>query len=373
MAEYIDLYTLQSTTRVGVESLYPDTIWVRAEISAMSVKANGHCYLELSQNEGKTLIAKVRAMIWKGRYQLLSQYFTSITGASLKPGMEILANVRVTYHEIYGLSLTIEDIDPDFTQGQRERQRQETIDKLKVQGLLDKQRNLSIPVLPYRLAVISSASAAGFGDFKRHLLENEYQFAYELILFEATMQGQDAASSIQKAMKKICSVGKTFDAVLILRGGGSELDLDCFDDYGLAVAIANYPIPIFTAIGHDRDYHVADMVAYANVKTPTALADYFIERTLKEDERILSYQMALKLAFMNKLNALESRLQFIEMKLETLDPRNVLKRGYSLILNDKGIKLFQARSVKAGEKITVMMPDGSLDCTVNELRLNEKE
>lgn len=372
MAEYIDLYTLQSVTKDGIGSLFPDLIWVKAEISALSVKANGHCYLELSQNEGKNIIAKAKAMIWKTRYPMLSQYFSSVTDTSLKAGMEILAYVRVTYHEVFGLSLTIEDINPEYTLGQRERQRQETIDRLIYEKLIDLQKELTISSVPYRLAVISSASAAGYGDFRRHLLENEYQFTYCIDLYEAVMQGATAPASIRGALGRIIGSTQKYDAVMILRGGGSELDLDCFDDYALAAEIARFPVPVLTAIGHDRDIHVADMVAFASIKTPTALADFFIEKSLREDERILACQIRLRLAFMNRLNALESQLQYMEMKIESSDPRNVLNKGYSLILDSRGVRTVSAAKLRAGDRITLMMPDGDLDCTVDEVKMNKK-
>lgn len=390
MADYIDLYTLQAMTRAGIEDLFPEPVWVKAEISAVSVKANGHCYLELSQAEGTSIVARTKAVIWRSSYGTISRYFSSVTGSSLREGMSVLVRVRVSFHEVYGMSLVIDDINPEFTVGEREQQKKQTIERLEREGLMDLQKSLSLPVLPYSLAVISAENAAGYGDFRRHLLGNDYGFAYRLDLFEAVMQGNAAPQSIISALEAIAASDVSYDAVLILRGGGSELDLACFDDYSLAAAVARYHVPVFTAIGHDRDFHVADMVANTFVKTPTALADLFIECTALEDERIASFETRLRLAFMNRLSLLsagldrvmtmvqasavrrldsaESRIQLLETKIAMADPRNVLRRGFSLILDERGVRFGSAAARKPGDRLTVLMPDGRIACTVDEVR-----
>lgn len=374
-------------TKAGIEALFPEPIWVKAEISAVSVKGNGHCYLELSQSDDSGLLARTRAVIWRSAYTTIARYFQSVTGSPLKEGINVLVSVRVSFHEVYGMSLVIDDINPEFTLGEREQQKKQTVERLEKEGLMDLQKELSLPDLPYYLAVITASTAAGYGDFRRHLLENGYGFAYQLDLYEATMQGPSAPGSMVDALAAIVASPVRYDAVLILRGGGSELDLACFDDYGLAAAIARFPVPVFTAIGHDRDYHVADMVANTFVKTPTALADLFLDSTMAEDERIASYEARLRVAFVNRISAMETRIEvarskvgsavqrrldkaegmiaLFETKIAATDPRNVLKRGFSLILDDKGVRFSSVSGRKAGDRMTVMMPDGRLVCTVD--------
>ncbi len=284
--EYISLSSLLDSMKTFLEGFFPDRIWVRAEISSLNRKQNGHCYLDLSENGPEGVVAKVRATIWASRWNYIEQYFRSVTHSSLDVGMEILARARVNFHPVFGLSLDIDEIDPDFTLGAGERKKQETIDRLTREGLMDLQKRLRLPLLPYSLAVISAPGAAGWGDFRRHLTENEYGFVFNVKLFEAVMQGEGAPASIIGALEEILTGPVRYDAVLILRGGGSELDLACFDDYSLATRIARCPLPVFTAIGHDKDYHVADMVANTFVKTPTALADLFLDCYISEDERL---------------------------------------------------------------------------------------
>ena len=233
--------------------------------------------MELSQSEDGRLVAKAGAIMWSSKYRFIAPYFQSVTGSPLSEGMVILAQVQVTYSELYGLSFIINDIDAEFTLGAKEMERQQTIARLVEEGLMGLQQELQMPALPYALAVISAEDAAGYRDFMRHLHENQYGFSFRTDLYPALMQGAGSPASIVEAMDAVMESGMDYDAVLILRGGGSKLDLACFDDYGLASVIAQYPIPVLTAIGHDQDHHVADMVAHAYVKTPTALADYFLE------------------------------------------------------------------------------------------------
>ncbi|MGN0202841.1 MAG: exodeoxyribonuclease VII large subunit [Candidatus Cryptobacteroides sp.] len=313
--KYVDLLELQTTLKMGIESLFPDRIWVKAEISGINRKQNGHCYLELCQNDGGIVSAKTRAVIWASRWNFIDQSFRSMTGSSLDSGMEILARVQVGFHPVYGLSLTIDDVDPEYTLGANERQRRLTVERLTAEGLLNLQKRLRLPLLPYSLAVISAGTAAGYGDFRRHLEDNEYGFVFDVHLFEALMQGEGAPASIISAFSEILSSDVRYDAVLILRGGGSELDLACFDDYELAVTIARCPLPVFTAIGHEKDSHVADLVASASVKTPTALADLFIDCYISEDQRLASYESRLLMAFGNRLANMSSGLDILESRI----------------------------------------------------------
>ena len=273
--EYMDLLELQERIKEGIEDAFPERYWVKAEIASFSPRSNGHCYLELSQSRGGQPVAQSRAMIWKWYYPRLKAFFEQAAGQPLQAGITVLVKVQVSYSELYGISLFIEDIDPAFTLGEKALERKRTIEFLTREGYMDMQQELALPELPYRLAVITSKTAAGYGDFRRHLLENEEGYAFRLDLYEALMQGEQAPASILSAILEVQE--QPYDALLILRGGGSDLDLACFDDPDLAVAIATCPIPVVTAIGHDRDVHIADLVAHTSVKTPTALADLFLD------------------------------------------------------------------------------------------------
>ena len=363
-SDYLELYELQQIIREGVEEAVPGPVRVRAEIASLQQRANGHCYIELAQSGISGPVAKVRAVIWRSQAQEVLGKFAEATGGPLKPGVSVIFEVLVNYSELYGLTLVIEDVDVEHTLGEAELRRRETLARLEKEELLDLQKELALPDVPYRLAVISAADAAGYGDFRRHLLENEYGFAFDVTLFPATMQGDTAPASIIAALESIAGAAG-FDAVLVLRGGGSVLDLSCFDDYELCAAIARCPIPVFTAIGHDRDNHIADMVACDAVKTPTALADMFIDTVAAEDERISSFQSRLKLAFVSKLAILEAAVQRLETRIAAADPRRLLERGYTLITDSKGVLLKRAADVQTGAEISVLYPDGTLKCTVN--------
>ena len=359
--DYIDLLELLAMVREELEAAFPERFWVKAEIASVQTKANGHCYLELVQHENGGVVAKVKANIWRSRFAPLRAYFREATGGDLAVGMEVLLRMQVTFSEAYGFSLNVEEIEPRYTLGAAELQRRKTLEKLEADGLLDRQKQLEPALLPYRLAVISARDAAGFGDFRRHLADNAYGFVFETELFEATMQGADAPASICDAIARVECADRPFDAVLLLRGGGSPLDLACFDDYGLALAIADCPVPVYTAIGHERDTHVADVVAYARVKTPTALADLFIEAFAAEDERIGSYGTRLRTAFLSRLSAMESRLDALGERIRRADPRNVLSRGYTLVTDARGVVVKSAAALPAGTPFKLMFADGTVD------------
>lgn len=364
----IDLYTLQTRLKSVLEGTFPGRIWIKAEISAIKARAGGHCYMELSQTDGASLVAKAQAIIWSSRFRMLAPYFQSVTGIPLQEGINVLVQVQVNYSQLYGFSLIIDDIDAEYTMGDKERERQETIDRLKREGLMDMQRKLSLVSLPYRLAVISAPDAAGYRDFMRHLHENEYGFSFHTDLFEAVMQGVSAPDSIAEAIQAAGSSAVHYDAVLILRGGGARLDLACFDDYKVAAAIARCPIPVLTAVGHDQDYHICDMAAWKNVKTPTALADVFLDIYAAEDQELVSYGSRLKMAFLNKISAMSSRIDLLETRILGADPRKILSRGYALVLDSGGVVMKNCAGRKAGDEISVMFSDGTLDCTVNKKR-----
>lgn len=389
--QFIDLFELQSRLKQGIESLFPKRLWIKAEVSAVKARSGGHCYLELSQSDSRGLVAKSSAIIWSSKYRFIAPYFESVTGSPIQEGMVILAEVQVNYSELYGLSLIINDVDPEFSLGLKELERQKTIERLQKEGLMGLQKELVLPALPYRLAVISAEDAAGYRDFVRHLDENPYGFVLDMTLFPALMQGADCPQSITRALDAVLESGVEYDAVLILRGGGAKLDLACFDDYGMAAVIAQFPIPVLTAIGHDQDYHVCDMVAHEFVKTPTALADFILEIYEEEDERISSLQTRMKLAFSNKIYAAESALNMlqarirggfamkianmeaalkvIEARMAAADPRRIMERGYALAVDAAGVVVKSAGGHRTGDAISVMFNDGTLDCTVDAVKL----
>ncbi len=362
-SEEISLLELQELIRDGVEEAVPEKLWVRAEVASVQARSNGHCYLELSQSEDGRLVAKARAVIWKSIWFALHRYFVEATGSELAPGMQILARVQANYSELYGLTLVIDELEPQFTLGAAELEKRRTMEKLEKDGLTEKQQELELAVLPYSLAVISASDAAGYGDFCRHLSENEYGFRFRVDLFPALMQGESAPESIVDALQAVEADGG-YDAVLILRGGGSRLDLACFDDYGLAFAIANCGIPVFTAIGHERDHSVADMVAYEAVKTPTALADLFIEAFASEDERISSFSNRLRLALSAKISSMEAAVAVLEQRIKAADPRSILSRGYSLVADEKGVVVNSAAGLRKGSRLRILFADGSVEAEV---------
>ncbi len=370
---FIELFDLQTLLREGLEESFPEMLWVRAEISSIKARRGSHCYLELSQSEKDgTLVAKVRAIIWAGKYTVISNYFESVVGSPLQEGMTLLFQVRVNYNELYGLSLIVNDIDASVMLGAQEEARQKTIARLQKEGRFEKQKALPLAALPYRIAVISAEDAAGYRDFMRHLHENEYGFVFQTVLFPAQMQGTQAPASMAAALQEAVGNGDTdespFDLVMILRGGGSNLDLLCFDDYDLAVAIADCPIPVLTAVGHDQDYHICDRVAYDYVKTPTALADWLLDIYEQEDEHISSYVSRLVMAFNAKISRMESRIDLLENRILAADPRNILKRGYVLALDSSGKVLKETRNLSKGDRLSILFPDGRADCTVENIK-----
>ena len=385
--EFIDLFEFQTRLKEGVEVLFPKRLWLKAEISAIKARNGGHCYLELSQSNENGLIAKAGAVIWSSRFRFIAPYFESVTGTPLQEGMSILVEVQPSYSQLYGFSLVINDIDPEFSLGIREMERQKTIERLQNEGLMELQKELFLPHLPYKFAVISAEDAAGYRDFVKHIAENPYHFKVELDLFPALMQGKDCPESIIAAMDTVLESQIEYDAVLILRGGGSKLDLACFDDYNLAAVIAQYPLPVLTAVGHDQDFHVCDMVAHEYVKTPTALADYILDIYQSEDERISAMETRMRLAMTNrlyreealldslaarvkgafqlKIAAMEANLNMLMARIEAADPRRILERGYVLATDADGVVMKGVSGRSAGDKVSMMFADGTLECTVD--------
>ncbi|WP_273371235.1 exodeoxyribonuclease VII large subunit [Alistipes megaguti] len=277
-SRHITLSELQRRVKAALEGQFALPLWVSAEISDLKVNYSGHCYLELVEKGGENGVptAQARAVIWRSQYPRVTAYFEAETGQRLAPGLKILAKVLVTYHELYGFSLQITEIDPSFTLGDLERQRQQTIAQLQQDGVWEMNREVAMPVVVQRVAIVSSANAAGYQDFCKELAKSPYRF--ETHLFDAFMQGEAAEQSIIDALCRVADRLEEFDAVVIIRGGGSRSDLNCFNAYRLCSYVAQFPLPVVTGIGHDKDTSVADMVAHTALKTPTAVAGWLVER-----------------------------------------------------------------------------------------------
>lgn len=306
---HITLSELQRLVKRTLEERFALPLWVSAEISDLKVNYSGHCYLELVEKGGANGVptAQARAVIWRSSYPRLAGYFEAETGQPLGAGMQILAKVLVSYHELYGFSLQITDLDPAYTLGEMERQRQQTIAQLQSDGVWEMNRQVPMPEIVQRIAVVSSAQAAGYQDFCKELAKSPYRF--RLTLFDAFMQGAAAEESIIGALCAVAARAEEFDAVVVIRGGGSRSDLNCFNAYRLCAHIAQFPLPVITGIGHDKDVSVADMVAHQALKTPTAVAGWLVERMEQADARLDSAALQLHDATMALLHGAEVRLE----------------------------------------------------------------
>ena len=362
----------------------PDRYWVRAEIASMSVR--GHCYMELvEKSENGILAAKMRATCWSNVYALLSAYFAQETGQSLHVGLQVLLEVSVEYHAVYGLSLNVWSIDPTYTLGDLAKQRQATIRQLTEDGVMDLQRALVVPSLPRRVAVISSADAAGYGDFCDQLKHNRFGFAFVTQLYPAVVQGDTAARSIINALGAIAAQEEEWDVVVIIRGGGASTDLSCFDDYMLASHCAQFPLPIVAGIGHTRDVSVVDMVVHTSVKTPTAAAEWLVERVAEQVERVGGLQLRLERAVQGAVNKEKNRLVVYHQRMmsavyqalarekgklnlwqktvELHSPERIYRMGYSLTtVNGKVVR--GAQDVAKGDVIETHLRDGVIQSEV---------
>ena len=289
MTEKISLGELQMIIRDSLYLALPDVYWVIAEISELKENSAGHCYLELieKQPDDKNVRARVKAIIWSKRFRFLKAFFENTTGDSLREGLKILVKAKVEYHELYGLSLIISDIDPAFTIGDMAMKRQLVIRKLEQEGVFSMNKELAFPVVPQRVAVISSKNAAGYSDFINHLKNNNFGYVFYTSLIETVLQGTETEQSVIRALDKIANKAHMFDLVVIIRGGGSQSDLSWFDSYNIAYHVTQFPLPVITGIGHDKDISVTDMVANRSLKTPTAVADLLIDSLADTENHIL--------------------------------------------------------------------------------------
>jgi exodeoxyribonuclease VII large subunit len=397
------LYELTTHIKAEIAGSFPGTCWIIAEIAEAKCNQKGHCYLELVEKEDDRIIAQIKATIWAYEYRKLSHTFQAATGETLKAGMKILFSASVTFHEVYGLSLNIRDIDPSYTMGEMARKKKEVIERLKKEGIIDLNKGLCLPLVPQRVAVVSAPGAAGYGDFFNQLDNNPYGYRFVHILFPALMQGQDAERSIIAALEGIRKKRQLFDVVAIIRGGGSAVDLSCFDGYPLASHVVKFPLPVITGIGHEKDDTVVDLVAHTRMKTPTAVAEFLISGVRSFDERIMDlrnrvvafsdrllkeekhrlHDLGQRLRFLpvrltatvgNRLIVLEKglsaslvrlkqkeedRLHRLEQAVRLLDPQNVLRRGYS-ITRRRGKVIRDASSVRKGDVLETTLYNGNI-------------
>ena len=337
-----------------LESGMPERYWVCAEIGSLSVR--GHCYMELvEKGESGILSAKIRATCWNNVYSLLSAYFTHETGQILHVGMQVLLEVSVEYHAVYGLSLNICNIDPTYTLGNLAKQRQETICRLTEDGVMELQKALLLPSLVRRVAVVSSPDAAGYEDFCNQLKHNRFGFAFYTRLYPAIMQGDTAARSIINALSAIAAEKEEWDVVVIIRGGGANTDLGCFDDYILASHCAQFPLPIIAGIGHTRDVSVVDMVVHASAKTPTAAAEWLIECVTVQAEKVEGLLLRLQRATQGNINRQKNQLELYQQRLGSTVKRAVLKEQGRLALWQKTIELHSPERIfKMGYSLTTL-------------------
>ena len=409
---HFSLLELNRLVRATIEDTLCEQYWLEAEIGQIG-ENNGHCYLEFIQKvEGhNTPVARAKAKCWRNVWGSVRPYFEHTTGQTLTLGMKVLVLVHPDFHEAFGFSWIVDDIDPRFTLGDMARRRQEIIRQLKAEGVFDLNRELPLPLFTQRIAVISSSTAAGYGDFCRQLEENKRGFRFSVTLYESLMQGEGVERSIISALDKINALIDDYDCVVIIRGGGATSDMSGFDSLLLAENVANFPLPVITGIGHDRDECILDMVSHTRVKTPTAAAAFLIDRLEQvarriDDaaDRITSYvQHRMEIEKMrlsraaeripilfslvkskqeNKMETLNQRiasavqrlidrrrhtLDILEQRTKSLDPTLLLQRGYSITLVN-GHALRSPSAVKPGDVIVTRLADGTVKSTVNETK-----
>ena len=409
---HFSLLELNRLVRATIEDTLCEQYWLEAEIGQIG-ENNGHCYLEFIQKaEGyNTPVARAKAKCWRNVWGSVRPYFEHTTGQTLTLGMKVLVLVHPDFHEAFGFSWIVDDIDPRFTLGDMARRRQEIIRQLKAEGVFDLNRELPLPLFTQRIAVISSSTAAGYGDFCRQLEENTRGFRFSVTLYESLMQGEGVERSIISALDKINAHIDDYDCVVIIRGGGATSDMSGFDSLLLAENVANFPLPVITGIGHDRDECILDMVSHTRVKTPTAAAAFLIDRLEQvarriDDaaDRITSYvQHRMEIEKMrlsraaeripilfslvkskqeNKMETLNQRiasavqrlidrrrhtLDILEQRTKSLDPTLLLQRGYSITLVN-GHALRSPSAVKPGDIIVTRLADGTVKSTVNETK-----
>lgn len=338
MDQKFTLAQLTDNIKNALAEAFPASVWVVGEISELKENRGGHCYLELIEKEGNEITARARATIWSYTYRMLKPYFETTTGQNFTQGIKILVQVSVEFHPAFGLSLNIKDIDPVYTVGDMAMQQKEILDRLRAEGVLNMNKELVLPLVPQKIAVISSETAAGYQDFINQLQNNDFGFKFHTKLFQSTMQGKDTVPSVIHSLEKIFQYEDFFDAVVIIRGGGATADLSSFNNYELAYHITQFPLPVITGIGHEKDDTIIDLVAHTRLKTPTAVAEFFItgmerfyDRLLDAENEIVNLTRAIVDNQQKRLERLAN--EFDNTVSEFLDEKNrqLAKKGNELL------------------------------------------
>ncbi len=382
MTQRLTLFQLTHMVSQAISQSLPESYWVEAELMEIR-ESHGHCYMEMVEKDisSSSLVARASAKCWQSRWKMVSKKFVEATGGLPQVGMKLLVRATAEFHEAYGFSLIVADIDPAYTLGDVARRREETIARLKEEGVFDLQRELTLPLFAQRIAVISSATAAGYGDFSNQLATNEYGFRFFATLFPAVMQGDKVGESIIDCLDAIHSRESEFDCVVIIRGGGATSDMNAFDSLELAENVANFPLPIITGIGHERDECVLDLIAFHRAKTPTAVATFLIDNLLSVASRVELAQKTIRstalLFFTRQENILERirmrlasatqsfvqqhthRVALLAQRIEALDPATILRSGYTLTLRHRHIVRHPSALV-SGQEIETIFSDGQV-------------
>mgnify|MGYP004668895177 CR=1 FL=1 len=329
----VTLYELNNRIKDVLKHGFPETVWITAEITEIQRNRSGHCYLQLAdKREGDdNIIATARATIWAFTFRTLQPYFETTTGRALGKGMRVMLLVEVVFHELYGYSLNVRDIDPTYTIGDLERKKQEILKQLETEGIINMNRELPFPLLPKNVAVISSPTAAGLGDFMNQLMNNPYHYQFHVHLFPAVMQGDKTTESVIAALEKIYEYESVFDVVVLIRGGGSQTDLSSFDTYDMAAHVAQFPLPVIAGIGHERDETIVDRVAHLRVKTPTAAAVFLIDAFHEQEEKLLALQTDFKGLVASLLIDSQSRLRILSQRVGYASSAFVAQHSHDLI------------------------------------------
>ena len=275
--QIFSLKQVASSIRKTLEERYQQTYWVKAEMHKLNLYPSGHCFPELLQKENGKIVAQMNASIWKQNYQRINKNFVNVVKEPLREDSTLLLLVKIVFHETFGLSLQIIDIDPNYALGELQRERQETLLRLQKENLLNLNQKLDFPLLPKRVALISADTSKGLSDFRKVIETNQWGYHFTTFLFQAYLQGDVAVQSIQEQLKRIEKVKDYFDVVVIVRGGGGEVGLSCYNNFELCKAVASFPLPVLTGIGHSTNLTVAEMIAYRNAITPTELGDFLIQ------------------------------------------------------------------------------------------------
>ncbi|MDP4905523.1 MAG: exodeoxyribonuclease VII large subunit [Algoriphagus sp.] len=350
----LSVVQLTSTIQQVLEKELEPLIWVVGELADFRQAPQGHVYFELVEKEGNQVQAKIRANLWQFTFRTVAAKFESVTGTTLKSGMKVLAQVSVTYHPVYGLSLNVKDIDPSFSLGERARIRQETVNRLTQEGKLRSNAQVQLPLVIQRIAVISSSTAAGYGDFINQIDGNPSGYKIYHRLFPSLMQGNEAVPQLLAAMDHVAKEATKLrlDALVIIRGGGAQLDLDCFDDYTLGLKIAEFPLPVFTGIGHERDETIADLVAHTRLKTPTAVAEFILSSYREFEDQLGIAAQRLDWITRSKFKEEERLLQSLGFRLQG-EAKQLLSRGEERVRTCSSRIFLAAKSLGKQEIVTL--------------------